>query len=37
MNSGNYSGEYDALIKIESERRDSERFEMRKPGPDRRN
>lgn len=37
MNSGNYSGEYDALIKVESERRDSERFEMRKPGPDRRN
>ena len=37
MNSGNYSGEYDALIKIESERRSSERFEMRKPGPDRRN
>jgi len=37
MNSGNYSGEYDALIKIESERRESERFEMRKPGPDRRN
>jgi hypothetical protein len=37
MNSGNYSGEYDALIKVESERRDSERFAMRKPGPDRRN
>jgi hypothetical protein len=37
MNSGNYSGEYDALIKVESERRESERFEMRKPGPDRRN
>ncbi len=30
MNSGNYSGEYDALIKIESERRESERFDMRK-------
>jgi hypothetical protein len=36
MNSGNYSGEYDALIKIESERRDSKRFEMRKPGLERR-
>ena len=35
MNSGNYTGEYDALINIESERRCSERFEMRKPGPDR--
>jgi hypothetical protein len=32
MNGGNYSGEYDALVKIESERRGSKRFEMRKPG-----
>ena len=36
MNSGNYSGEYDALIKIESERRESKRFEMRKIGLERR-
>ena len=36
MNNGNYSGEYDVLIKIQSERRGSERFEMRKPGLERR-
>jgi len=36
MNSGNYLGEYDALVKIESERRGSKRFEMRKPGLERR-
>ena len=36
MNGGNYRGEYDALVKIESERRGSKRFEMRKPGLERR-